>query len=777
MLRFSSILAALWLSATIALAAIGDILSTTIRPDGFSASIVVEGLSTGGTYSMGWTSRNTASSSVPKIMFSVTSDGYNRDGTTRRWTRAVPGTIQFRKPYPDHAQNQETAGGGNVTIVVALYEYVYPSCTATVTMLGGWYTQGGTPTNAVTAAAVTNSSTATYADDKVLASWSDVSFKRITDTTFELRCFAYHSSAQDGRPVRSVHFKVTDGTTTETLVVSTMTKSQKPGDPYAFPEYIGTFTSANFAQGSLTCNFKAFPWRGDSTTVYDTESFGAAPSYDSGPITLFNDKTGAYGSSMALVETTGNDATGVVYSAGSYNSATAAPFLTHAAAAAACRTYNSSNFGRGDVGASIIETGAGNYALFGPAGTFGTVPAVWLTIRPKTGVTASQVVFNTASGATDISDRVHLQQVSLTMSTSGFNGCNAVWVDRSIVNSTSTDLFDGTCLVWSTGTNYRGLSQGLRTVTGTQSAFPLARGCDFTGGFAHNIITPLAIGCQKLDNSVAGSLWFRDTSGAGPRPQSIIIAYCKMMGLAGIGVKFHDVESTLCSERGVALLNNIFENISGDVSHPLVQVSTTTLNRQPIKNVHFINNVFIGQRHIVAYNDSGTDSMNYHNWSMHGNIAFEYNIKNDTFSPGNANRIGNWSVYHGVNFSGNVHADAEGNDQFNNRFAGINTSQTNWGADTTYYKFTDYKASPIPGTVGAGQGDYHIATNSPAYQIAYKIPLPYDLEGDPRNLPDSAGAFSTYAGASPPVDPDDSPAPVTTNINANALNVGNLIIQ
>ena len=223
------------------------------------------------------------------------------------------------------------------------------------------------------------------------------------------------------------------------------------------------------------------------------------------------------------------------------------------------------------------------------------------------------------------------------------------------------------------------------------------------------------------------------------------------MGINGLGLKFADIVKTSSFQRGALIANNLFESIATSVSYPLFGISTNDQTMQPINDVLVWNNIMMGQRHITAYNSSGTLPVYYNYWYMKNNIAWEYNIKTDLHADpaADGNRIGNWPVYHGVGYSGNVHSDSGTGDQFNNRFAGIRTSQTIWGTNTLYFDFVNYRASPATGVAGLGNGDYHIQAASPAKDIAVDWVLPYDLEGNVRGLPDSAGVYTTFVGTEP----------------------------
>ncbi len=103
----------------------GDILSVTVGSEGWYVDIVIDDLSTGGSYDMGLGANNNPATGTPKIVFTVVSLGYDATGTPTTVTRTVYGTKAIRKPYPNQSQNEESSSGGDVTVRVALSDYIY----------------------------------------------------------------------------------------------------------------------------------------------------------------------------------------------------------------------------------------------------------------------------------------------------------------------------------------------------------------------------------------------------------------------------------------------------------------------------------------------------------------------------------------------------------------------------------------------------------------------------------------------------------------------------
>jgi len=403
--------------------ATGDILSVTIPAEGYYAEILIEGLAIGGTYDMGLGTNNTISAST-KVVFTIVSLGYDDTGSSTTITRTIYGTIKRRKVTPNNAQADETTSGSNVIVRVNLSEYIYQkdnigggnSGTApVVSILSGLYTNGSSNNASGASYPVTNNSTLAY--PKVIANWAWPGYQ-LMNSTSKLRAVAFHKSAQQGRPVRAVKFSVSDGTTTNTETVTTPICDLSFGDASPVVEYVSTsdLTSGLIQAAELTCNFIAYPWMGDSGSLLDTSAGTAAPTPLYGPIKGVCDRTGAYEKTYALVDPTGSDSgANTVYPSASFDPLKAYKFLTIGKAAAAIAAYNNANYGRNDVGAGIVYLNAGNYAWLGSSNVYGTTPKTWITIKPANGVSRASVVINTASGNGDISDRIKVENCTITV--------------------------------------------------------------------------------------------------------------------------------------------------------------------------------------------------------------------------------------------------------------------------------------------------------------------------------------------------------------------------
>jgi hypothetical protein len=751
--------------------ATNDVSSIVVDDEGWSVYTTIDGRDPAGTYAMGWNATNTVASSTPKMVITATSEGFDDNCLPTTIVRTIYGTKQVRKPYPNQAQIDEVDNGATVSVRIALSDYLYADDTSiTANVASGLYTQGGSPNNVATALAVTNSSAVTY--QKVIGAWNTVPFQKV-GASFKLRASAFHRDGREGRPVRAVKFTVTDGTATVTQIVTQQTISNDDGDAKPIPEYIATISTSTFAQGAtLTCNFVAYPWVGDASSVLDTSTGTAGPTALHGPITMVCDKNATYGVTYALVDpVTGSDSGAqTVYDSASYNAATAYKFATIAKAAQKIKDYNTTNRSRGDVGAGVIQLVGGNHAWMGASlgAVYGTTPATWITIEPAAGFTAADVLITGASGNKDISDRVRVSRCTITSATvSTFSGIGALWWDRCVFDTANTSLFDPG-VHWVTWCQIKKVSQGLRSFSTENTSFAMIRGNDFSGftGSIHyyncigNVKSGITTGSPRLISSINGQ--------NAPPPQSQILAYNEFLGFDqgtdGTTLMHTSVAnaSNIEAQIGSAMVQNVMERLGTSLLAPLSEFGSATSSGDS-RNVLIWHNTLMGQRQNWAYNSTGTLPKYREFWSLKNNIFWDYNIKTDTFAPESGARIGNWSVLYGVGFEGNV-IGKNGNG-FENEFIGLKTTTLSWTAMTAsvYFKVVDYRANDAvnPGT---GNGDYTPLATSPAYNLQYTKLLAYDIDGNARGTVDSAGAITTYVDATntAPVVSITSPANAAT---------------
>lgn len=741
----------------------GDVIGVSIDSEGWTASITIKGVSTGGSYAMGLGTNNVTSAST-KIKFTVVSLGFDDSGNATTITRIVWGTKQLRKAYPNEATNDETVSGSDVIVRVTLSDYIYQKdntgagnsgIAVKVDILSGFYTQGGTPNNAKANYLCTNNSVAPY--PKVIGNWSWPGFERSTTDNVPLRCVAFHHDGQSGRPVRCVKFTITDGSSTGTSTVTAPAiDSGMSLDEMPVVEYFTTINSAaaSIANGTeITCNFIAYPWVGDAASCLDTSAGTAAPTPLAGPIKFVTDGLGTYGVTMALVDTaTGNDATGQAYDEFSYDPATALRFLTIGKAAAAIAAYNNTNRSRNDVGAGIVELEAGNYAWLGSSNTYGNTPKTWITIRPKTGVARASVVINATSGNGDISDRIKLENLTITTATANtFTNVNAIWCHKCDFNSTGTGLFNTTAgVVWITQGKVTRFDQGFRSFSTNNLSFALVRGNDMDGA-QYSTLCYTVIGNKRTTRSTPNATCFlTEINGmTGPQAVNFVIAFNSIRGweVGAGGLLCIETGHYLSNSVGGAIVQNLFEQCSGSNGMGDIASSDNVTTNTPVDNLILWHNTFLGQRNFIGYNDATSIRKDRRYWSLKNNYWDRSANKNDVFSPQDLHRIGCWPVSFQVGATGNCHEQNMFSlpDNFFFEFDGLSCYEPNGSQGTLTHAGFVARKSYNGVADGAGTGDYHPGDTSILTSLPIDFLLPFDLDGIERidGIANATGVFGT----------------------------------
>jgi hypothetical protein len=790
-------------TASIALGAVGDVLNVNTRPDGWTAEVTLEGMIQGGTYDFGLGDHNNPLTGTPKVVFTVTSMGFDDSGNPTTNVRSVYGTRFLRKASPNEAQADDYTGGGNVTVTIVLSDYIYEKDEAGIGKSGtdvicdirsGFYTAASTSNNATGAGfQVTNDSLVAY--QKVVADWAYPGFQ-LMGTTSKLRCVAYHRHGQSGRPVRAVKFTVSDTVHEATQFVTGMSYVPGMNDANPVIEYV---SSSNLVNGMtpyapISMNFKAYPWVGDSSSVFDTSTGGADPASVYGPKTGIADPDNDYKISMALVDpVAGNDTNGLTYDSTTYNAGTAVPYLTLGGAAKGIRSRNNTFNGHDDVAGGIVEMKDGTYSWLGsnPVGGFGSVPGVWITFRPAPGATRAGVIINDRAAIYDVSDRVRLQNITIASNTANtFSGCLALWLDNCILTSTNSGMWQSAGQrIFITGGEVDAFAQGLRSVSINNIIFPLIRGVDLSAfhGDVHlytdigNIRMTTATGGPKFIEAITGHL--------GPASQPIF-AYNKLMG--------YDNDNTIQTLRlgtvavsntiGGAIVQNLVEAATGDISgNATIYASEGTTGNTPLDNLIYWHNTFVGGRSQFAYNSSGSTLKHRRYWSVKANYWDISGIKGDTFTGAtgaNGLRVGNWPVSFGVGASDNVNGNVASINApgFDFDFFGLNSVDTATSNLESYPEFVDRKS--YTGVDGLGQGDYHVEPTSPLTEGNMQWVLPYDLDGDVRDASNTGTGAYAMGAAIPndfPVVSITSPAdnstlqnPITLTATATDTEDGNI---
>lgn len=738
----------------------GDVLTATILASGERAELLIKGKATGGTYDFGL-GPDPETDPVPdaaKVVFTVTSKGFDDAGVATTNVRTVHATKFVRKVTPDEDDADETVSGSDVIIRVWLSDYIYAKDKAgvgnsgvnvTVTIAAGLYTQGGA-SNA-SDPTVTNNSAAAY--QQPIANHSTTPYRRhVGNVTGGVVAFERHG--QQKRPVRAVKVTVTDeGAHSVSQIITNPTIDAGAGDAKKVIEFQYSIAQTTFTQGNkLTINFIAYPWVGD-VVLDSSDAVNAVLSPNYCPQEHLCDKGGTYGVTVALVDPTGDDAgVNTVYDEAVFDPLTAYKFLTIGKAAAAIAAYNNTNRSRNDVGGGIVYLNAGSYAWLGSTNTYGTTPKTWITITPTTGVARSDVMIATKALNSDISDRIRVKNIKITVTTVNvFDSTIATWLEGCEFDTTNTGLLNTTAgRFWVTQCKVTRLNQGLKPVGGVNCAPVLVRGNDLTG-FAHQILCYTVIGNSKTTTyAPSATLLVTEINGmVAPQPKGWIIAF---NGIYGWRTDFQLLESGRYvgpQTHGGAIVQNVFENAVNGLAQALADVSSSDdiTTNTPVNNILIWHNTWLGQRCFIGYNDVGTIVKERLFWSQINNYWDRWASKTDTHPTANAARVGNWAVVNSVGASGNQLAQNMISipGSFYAEFCGLNCHQPDGSSSETaaYPLFVDAKR--YDGTTnGAGDGDYHLQALSPLKAYPVRAVLPFDLNGDARAIgtTDSTGAFA-----------------------------------
>ena len=761
--------------------------------------------SVGEAYSLGIGSNGSVSSA--KIVVTVTSTGYKADGTSTTYTRTLYATHQLRKvynvaytpPYPNDETNVTTtltmrfALGAAPKSVGDVPEsgYVFTGDTSvSVNVAAGIYTYSSTPSNAATGLSVTNSSTLAF--PKAIANWSRPGWQRITGSTLTVAAVGFAQGAHDGRPLAAMIFSAADAhshTATTTVTLPTIDFSQ--GDAVPVQEYIGTLNLSGFTQADLvTVNFKAVPWLGVTASIMDTsDGTYSQPTPLYAPIYFINDAAGTFGTAAAVVDgSAGNDSTCVAVSEATFNAnpnsnaANTSPCLTANKAIQIIMAWNNSNASpaRKDQAGSIWMK-AGSYLWTGTttsvaASTGTNKNVVWLNVQPFPGVARSSVVLtgitDTASNYTGDSP-FHVKGLTVNI-TSGSpvelfhgqgNNSNYLWVDGCSLTMTSGSIvaYSFSSDYWTQNTAVNLTATAFSPYTAAHDLPPLLRGNVFTGYTQTLGDWYTTIGNLFAPSSPA-AMGFSVYESSGTLSVQPIFAFNVSANNNYTTNSQLFLFNTLSTALGAAVVGNLFE-FNSATSQSMVGVARDSSTSTLVPNVMLWGNTLTGQRINRNYNETGSSPLYRYLWQEVGQLYESTAIKSDTFSTANAGRVGNWAGEYSVGYWGDF--DAETGtvsnpvgvaNQFQAEFNGIqnafripNSNAQQSGeppsnsALMTAVGYVNYvsRASWDGTSVGAGNGNYRLKSNSPAAHMMTNCVLPYDLDGQVRNCSGwgSAGAY------------------------------------
>jgi hypothetical protein len=742
---------------------LGDIMAVRILEDGWSAEIDVNGFKTGGVYDFGLGPDNSPTNS--KIVFTVTSQGYDENGNLGTITRTVYGTKWVRKTYPDsiinsHVPNERELDG-ILTVRVSLSDFIYiddknggtgtSGTDVGVSIASGWYMDSGAngtglPNNGSVMTAANNS---TVAYPKVVGRWAWPGYERVTGD-FLVEASAFNRFAKDNKPVAKVVFHAEDehGNTYETST-GDLVISSRGGDANPVLVYQGIIPVANFYQDDvITVNFTAYPWVGDSSSIINSGigfDGAAQPSEALGPLNALNDKNGTYGVGYVQVSPSGSDTTGTAYGTQAQAEAGNA-YRTIEKAAEGLKNYHAANFGRNNAGAGVILLAAGNHAFPGVSTVDLGAMETWLTIKPMSTASKANTIISSTSGQSF--KGTHLKVEGLTLSSPGTvltarAASDALWLHDNEINLSSQAAIAYFKAAYATNNHVTNLKNGFAS-SGSNTPFAIIRGNVADNPTSSSFYAVLG------NKNITGAAFAESNNNRGGLSDNSIFAFNSIYRMSNT---LNWARSSQIS-KGMAIVQNLFESTSTG-SFAILFLSSDT--PATTSNIMIWHNTFVGQREGLSYNSVGSDPYYRTNWSEKYNIYEELGKKTDTFSGTtgpNGNRIGNWSVIHNAGSIGNFIVK----NAFMADFDGVYSKAKR---TSTIHLDPEYVDNRSTTGSGLGNGDYQLRSSSTAIDMSplsmqFGRVLPHDLLGYPRTGDPDAGAYEYQAVA-------DTAAPTLSN--------------
>jgi hypothetical protein len=717
----------------------GDILSATIETNGWVLDVAIEDATSNGTYNFGLGADNTVTGSQT-VTLTVTSMGFDDTATPITVQRTLYGTWALRLPYPNQAYKDQTVVAGVLTNKIVLSDYVFARDSNIVAQIGaGYYTDTTHLTNNAGTLPVVNGSVLAY--QRPIANWTWPGWDRITGSNFQVRAVAFHQSAQQGRPVRLMRFIAQDAHQHRvTNDVLSMTLDRTLGDQLPFGEYVGTLPATALTEGDVITNtWQAYPWVGD-TPLDSGDGKYRPPTPLYSPLFLLNDTTGQYGSTIAVVSPTGSDAAGVAVDSAGFNSnAPPTAFATVAGAASAIAATNGIVHGRNDLGGGLVYLRSGSYVWLGASKSYGPLPNCNFQVATFPG-DAPATISAAISGANTLGVRVKLRNLNITTSsTVTFTGETNLWLAGCTINATAAALIYNVPIWYLTECNISQLRQGIYPYSTLNSAPALVRGnLTAVAGYAYTWCGNISLG------PIPGECVATDpNSHTIPYADGAIVynnSFCRAS--AALGVVYENYYRSFTN--GLVFAQNLLECATNG-SYQFLTISGETATNALLDNIIIWHNDILGRGCDLAYDNNGTTWVLRLFWSVKNNLMDKLDIKSDTGTDPCGLRTGDWSELNGVSYSGNFNANTTGVDatgDFNPEFIGLNSYQpTNGtGNPSTFFQFVS-PASYNGVSSGAGNGNYHLQLSSPVLRLAGDWVLPFDLDGNARQLGNVSGVY------------------------------------
>lgn len=604
--------------------ATGDIKAVSIRSDGWSADVTIEG----------WSGRQGVITydydvdGTPNMVFTVVSEGYNATGTLGTVTRTVYGTKTIRLAKPNEATLDETDSGSDLVVRVALSANVYDDdknggagtsgTNPTVTVSAAWATSSSPAetTNAVTALSVTNNSTLDY----------PVTFGQhdpVAGTLIRSRVkgnFPVAFNARHGEGVACVRWNATGGTSghTQEAFATVQTATQRTATGLWACAYGATIPIAGFTQAeTITVRVRAYPVVGDANSVLDTNGRTTAANEILGwnDLVLTCDKDNLL-DVIRYVSTTGNDTTG--------DGSSGNPWATIGKATTTA-------------GVNIVRLMGNNTTHnLGSTATRRTATE-WVIVEPDTGVTGCRVEMTTTR--TYRCERLLIRncEFRLASTTSWLDGealnfialDNVTFNKNAIGNPTTNFAYQSLAAyvlncggdigitAWAMGAF--STDRVLWQFDGVSFADSNARTNDFAAWYR-------CVACELRGSGFA-------TKGAtanGPTQAGILFEFNRNLDATSSARNLLLLGAIAIT--GVSIIGNLFEKTAGTESAVHLWADNTVAACTHVIVAH---NTGVGsgsgRRWNIFYNDRGTTPYNHRSVFLYGNHIDEGNIKSDAF--------------------------------------------------------------------------------------------------------------------------------------------------
>lgn len=747
MKRLLSIL--LLLSTWSAFGAAGDVKWATVETNGWVLKVDVDTIGTNGGFNFGFTTNTVGTNSfinlsASKVVLRLTSQGYDATGSQITNTRTIYGTKQLRQPYPYDASIDITNNGSDAVIRLALSEFVYAAdSNLTVSIAANWYSNN----NAVANLSVTNLSTNLW--QKCVANWTWPGASLVTNT-MRLNMVGFHSSGQQGLPLRMVTFIARDQHSHATTnIVTSMSVDWTKPDAAHFGEYIADMDISAFtSKDDVRCDFIAYPWSGDTNSVINTVLDNYVAPWPAS-ITNVCNNDGSYGVAYAVVDATNGVSSGVVTT--NFNSVSPpTPFATINQAESAIAASNSIWFSRSDTSGSItyLTNGSHTYMSTTGPGSVGSLQKVWPTITRYPTSLQTNVIISAASGDYFENNILKIKEVNfITDSSFVFNNEARLWFDHCYFNCGSTVIVRDVGDFMFTDCVFSNFNQGF-TPIGTVGTMSLFRG-NVVDNFAANTVARTVVGNIKTNsNTSGGSAFYADTISSGLPYDFTIIYNNSILGYSNASPQLLQAWYGPSLTNGAAIVQNTFEeNLypSGGGS-PMIGVAADGSTSAQVMNLIYWNNTHISGRQNFGYQDNNSAFLDRKFWSVKNNNWDGVAIKTDTFNGTggpNGNRTGNWPLVYGVGWSGNVPVGMGAQSNFPQEFSGLNSTVSDSLVVTNWYHYTLFAGyNRTTTTSGTGNGNYRLLSESPVFFPPCDWVIPFDLEGNYRSNIDPPGAYA-----------------------------------